>query len=259
MDCNIAKEKINIFDALDQDEKERVLAHAQTCESCRNELIYTVKLRDALAGLEELVPPLGLASSAIARAKKIKRTMPIAYLSFAAAAVIAVAFIASSGLLGIGKDNTANEAMEMAVNEDAMRGSDELAMKEAPMAEAAEMEAMADEAMAPDDVVLEAQPEATQALTMEAPQKESEDAMGQVDVSFIYVSADKTDFAKGLDAFFKEYDIYVEYTEFDGNTSMNFFVGELQYERFIALLEQSQIVYDSSLVPGSMVELTFVK
>lgn len=259
MDCKTAKEKINIFDALSADDKERVLAHAKSCESCKKELIGSAKLRDALGSLEEFEPPFGLASSAIARAKKKSRIPPIAYISLAAAAVIAVAFIASSNLLGPGGQNAVDDVQEMAVKEQTVRANDEFAAAEAPVAEMAEMEAVADEAMDTEDIVEQAAEEPAEAMTMEALEEESEDTMARGDMSFVYVSADKIAFADALDAFFIEFDIYVEYTEFDGNTSMAFFVGALQFESFIELLDQSEIAHDDSLAAGSMVEVTFVK
>ncbi len=259
MDCKTAKEKINIFDALSADEKERVLAHAQGCESCKKELIASAKLRDALGNLDELDPPLGLASSAIARAKKKSRIPRFAYISVAAAAVIAVAVIASSGLIDFGGENATGDVVEMAVKEQTVRANDEFAAADAPIAEMAEMEPVADQAMAADDIEEDTAEAPAEAMSMDASEEESEDTMAKGDMSFVYVSADKTEFADALDAFFIEFDIYVEYKEFDGNTSMAFFVGALQYERFIELLDQSEIAHDDSLVAGSMVEVTFVK
>ncbi|MBT3319076.1 MAG: hypothetical protein HN948_06355 [Clostridia bacterium] len=261
MDCKTAKEKINIFDALSEQDKERVLAHAQGCESCKNELIYSAKLKDALGSLDELEPPLGLASSAIARAKKKSRIPPIAYISVAAAAVIAVAFIVSSSVLNLGDDNAADAPVEMALEEQSVRSDDFAAdAQEAPMAEMANEEAVvldmaADDAVAKDETAEDVQ----EALAMEEPEEESDASMAKGDTSFIYVSADNAGFAEQLEAFFVEFDTYVEYTEFDGNTAMKFFLGELQLGSFVELLEQFDIPYDDSLVSGAMVEVTFVK
>ena len=262
MDCKTAKEKINIFDALSEQDKERVLAHAQGCESCKNEMIYSAKLRDALGNLDELEPPLGLARSAIARAKKRSRIPPIAYISVAAAAVIAVAFIVSSSVLNLGGNNAVDAPVEMALEEQSVR-SDDFAAEQAPMAEKAEMADMDSVADAVDDAADETEEEAlegvSEAAAMEESEEDSDESMAKGDTSFIYVSADKTGFAEQLDAFFVEFDTYVEYTEFDGNTAMKFFLGELQLNSFVELLEQFDIPYDDSLVSGAMVEVTFVK
>lgn len=256
MDCKTAKEKINIFDALSAEEKERVLAHAHGCEACKKELIGLAKLRDALGSLEELEPPLGLAQSAIARAKKKSRIPSIAYISVAAAAVIAVVVIASSGLLAPGGQNAVDDVMEMAVKEQTVRANDEFAAAEAPMAE---METVDNRAMDTDFIVEEAPEELAEAMTMDASEEESDETVARGNMSFVYVSAEMNAFADGLDAFFIEFDIYVEYTEFDGNTSMTFVLGVLSYDSFIGLLDQSKIEHDDSLAPGSMVEVTFVK
>lgn len=260
MDCKTAKEMIYIFDALGQDDKERVLAHAQVCEECKDELIYAAKLRDSLGSLDEVEPPLGLARSAIARAKKRGRIPPVAYFSVAAAAVIAVAVVVSSTMFNFGAGQSNDEPMQMAVEEQMLRTNDEFAAKE-PVAEMAVMEEaqMAPmEDMAVDDAAEEVElaPMATSAA------KESEEngiSMAKVDTSFIYVSADMTEFAQELEVFFTEYDIYVEYAQFDGGSSMTFFVGNLQFDSFVELLELRDIPYDKALVPGITVEVTFVK
>jgi hypothetical protein len=262
MDCKTAKEKINSFDALGEQDKERVLAHAQGCESCKKELISSAKLRDALGNLDEFEPPMGLARSAIARAKKKSRIPPIAYISVAAAAVIAVAFIVSSSVLNLGGNNAADAPVEMALEEQSVR-SDDFAAAEAPLAEMAEMvedeeivsEMATDDAFEKEGTVEDGQ----EVAAMDATEEDSDESMAKGDTSFIYVSADKTGFAELLEAFFVEYDTYVEYTQFDGNTSMKFFLGELQFESFVELLELSDIPYDDSLVSGAMIEVTFVK
>ncbi len=76
---------------------------------------------------------------------------------------------------------------------------------------------------------------------------------------FRVFSADKAEFLQELEAFFAEYDIYVEYAQFDGDSSMTFFIGNLHFDRLIELLELRDIPYDEALVPGITVEVTFVK
>ena len=258
MDCKTAKEMIYIFDALGQEDKERVLAHAQVCEQCKNELIYSAKLRDSLGNLDEVEPPLGLAHSAIARAKKKSRIPPVAYFSVAAAAVIAVAVIVSSSVVNIGGNQSKDEPQLMAVEEQTVRTNDEFAEKEAP---AAEMAVMDEAQMAPmDDMAADEEAAEMPMATNASDAVDNEGiSMAKVDTSFIFVSADKAEFAGELEAFFVEYDIYVEYAQFDGNSSMTFFVGNLQYDRLIELLELGDIPYDESLIPGITVEVTFVQ
>ncbi len=261
MDCKTAKEMIYIFDALGQDDKERVLAHAQVCEECKDELIYAAKLRDSLGSLEEVEPPMGLAHSAIAKAKKRGRIPPVAYFSVAAAAVIVVAVVLSSTMFDFGGDQSKDEPVQMAVEEQMLRTNEKFAAAE-PMEDTAELAEAEMVPMMEDMVTDEATEEvelAPMATTAMEAAEEDGISMAKVDTSFIYVSADMTEFAEELEAFFVEYDIYVEYAQFDGDSSMTFFVGNLQFDSLIELLERSDIPYDEALVPGITVEVTFVK
>ena len=94
----------------------KFLAHAQSCEDCRKELIASARLRETLAELEEVEPPDGLAQSAINKAKKPVKIPAFAYISVAVAAVVAVAFFATSSVLGP-KTRTVDESMQVAENE----------------------------------------------------------------------------------------------------------------------------------------------
>lgn len=52
---------------LDEDERAEVLAHLETCESCREELAQLQRLHDVLADTNEYEPPAGFAAGVMAR------------------------------------------------------------------------------------------------------------------------------------------------------------------------------------------------
>ena len=100
MDCNEAREKINMFidGQLDDAEKQRLIWHASSCTQCKKELDDAIRLKQALAGLKEVEPPAGIVASAIKKAKR--RRFPVyAYASVVAAAVIALLLIFSPPML----------------------------------------------------------------------------------------------------------------------------------------------------------------
>ena len=244
MDCKTAKEKINMFDFLPQEEKDEVLAHAQSCKACRDELINSAKLREALAELGELEPPAGLAQSAIKKAKKTLKIPPFAYISVAVAAVVAVAFFATSGVLSP-RMNSADESAKM------LSPADEQILK-------ANSDTM-DAGVAAESSVVEEQ-------AMAADSYMEDSAAGSASVRDeelqyeIYVSADKADFAAAVEEFLGAKEIYIDSYMQDADTQVIMFVvGELNLEEFKALLTEYEMDGGSDISAGTLINMMIEK
>jgi hypothetical protein len=99
MDCQTAIEYINLYadDMLNKKETESLLSHIGSCSKCKKDLDDVIAVKKALAGLNEIEPPDGLALSALKKAKK-RRIHVFAYASAGIAAVIALAAVFSSGM-----------------------------------------------------------------------------------------------------------------------------------------------------------------
>lgn len=142
MDCRTAKVNIDLYidGVLGSAQTQELNAHAANCLSCKKDIENAIRLKKALAALGELQPPEGLAREAARRARK-NRTFPFAYISVAAAAVIALAVMLTSGVLpnaGGGATRGAQENMLMTAPEDGVQADEFLAMEIAPQEEAAE-------------------------------------------------------------------------------------------------------------------------
>ena len=72
MDCKTADEYINLYidDILGKEETEELFSHIASCRKCSRELQYAFELKNGMSGMGELEPPLGLAQSAIKKARK---------------------------------------------------------------------------------------------------------------------------------------------------------------------------------------------
>ena len=249
MDCKTVKEKINIFDSLSQQEKDEVLAHAQSCEDCKKELIDSARLRETLAELEEVEPPAGLAQSAISKAKKTVKIPAFAYISVAVAAVVAVAFFASSNVLGP-KTRTVDDTMQVAENEEMFKtnseGMDEDFGAGAESADMPEEAAMAQSYA--EDETLEAADSADDV---------AEDGDRGPSQCYIYVTADKADFAQAVEKLLADNEIYTDSYVADENTRVIMFViGEMSLEEFRVLMEEHEIECDTIITAGSIIEMT---
>ena len=161
MDCQTAKEKIDLYidGVLNSAETEELNAHAASCPSCQEELENALRLKKALAALGELEPPEGLAREAVRKARK-RRAVPFAYISVAAAAVIALAVMLTSGMLpnaGGDADNGVRENVMMAAPAEGAQQDESYAMDMAPAAAeapAAEMAPAATEAPAAEETII---------------------------------------------------------------------------------------------------------
>ena len=249
MDCKTVKEKINIFDSLTQKEKDEVLAHAQSCEDCRKELIDSARLRETLAELEEVEPPAGLAQSAINKAKKPVKIPAFAYISVAVAAVVAVAFFATSSVLGP-KTRTVDDTMQMVENEKMFKtnseGMDEDIGAGLESSDMPEEAAMAQN-YAEDDTL----------DTANSVDDIAEDGDRGPSQCYIYVTADKADFAQAVEKLLADNDIYTDSYVSDENTRVVMFViGELGLDEFKALIEEYEIECDTMITAGSIIEMT---
>ena len=249
MDCETAREKINIFDSLSQQEKDKVLAHAQSCPGCRQELIASAKLREELAELDEVEPPAGLAQSAIKKAKKTVRIPPMAYISVAVAAVIAVAFFTASSILGP-KTRTTQNALEMDSQEEMFKSVGEDSDMAAGM-QAAEM---------PEDAADEGSYIADSDSTVSDDTAAEDENFAPPSQSYIYVPADKAEFAAAVEKMLEDNGIYTDSYMADENSQVIIFViGELNIDEFNALLEEYAIEYDTPITAGSIIEMTVEK
>ena len=250
MDCKKVKEKINIYDSLSQQEKDEVLAHAQSCEDCKKELIDSARLRETLAELEEVEPPQGLAQSAINKAKKTVKIPAFAYISVAVAAVVAVAFFATSSVLGP-KTRTVDDSMQVAESEEMFKSNSE-GMDEdlGGGIEAAKMpeEAAMAQNYAEDETLEEGENSAGDV---------AEDGSRGPSQCYIYVTADKTGFAQAVEKLLADNDIYTDSYMADENTRVIMFViGEMSLEEFRALMEEYEIECDTNITAGSIIEMT---
>ncbi len=249
MDCKTAKEKINIFDSLSQQEKDEVLAHAQNCNGCRQELINSAKLRETLAELEEVEPPSGLAQSAIKKAKKTVKIPPFAYISVAVAAVAAVAFFVASDFLGP-KTRTVDDTMQMAESEEMFKINSE-GMDE-DLGGGIEAAKMPEEAAMPDTYMQEAD-----SNSADSADDVAEDGDIGPSQCYIYVSADKADFAQAVEKLLADKEIYTDSYMADENTRVIMFViGEMSLEEFKALMDEYEIDCDTQITAGSIIEMT---
>ncbi len=249
MDCKTVKEKINIFDSLSQQEKDEVLVHAQSCEDCRKELIDAARLRETLAELEEVEPPDGLAQSAINKARKSIKIPPFAYISVAVAAVVAVAFFATSSVLGP-KTRTVDDTMQMAENDEMFKTNSEVMDED--LGAGVESADMPEEAvMAQSDYEDEALEAANSADGV------AEDSDRGPSQCYIHVTADKVDFAQAVETLLTDNDIYIDSYMTDEKTRVIMFViGELGLEEFKALMEEYEIECDTLITAGSIIEMT---
>ena len=148
MDCRTAKENIELYidGVLSSAQTEELYAHADTCPECKKELENALRLKKALAALGRLEAPEGLAKGAVRKARK-RRAVPFAYISAAAAAVIALVVILTSGVLpntGGGADNRGvQESIMMAAPADGAEQGESYAVDMAPAADEAPVEEMA--------------------------------------------------------------------------------------------------------------------
>lgn len=252
MDCKTAREQINIFDSLSQEEKDRVLLHAQNCEECKQDIINSAKLREALAELDELEPPDGLARSAIEKAKKRAKVPPYAYISVAAAAVIAVAFFATSSLLSPKNEAKDSQAIMEAENGVTMRASeDSFAAKDN-----SEAAGMADESMIAPETLIQDSDTAEEDYSGKSVADGSSDDAAAVELIYINVPAQRNAFVQEVLTFLDEKGIYTDKFKTDESEVISFVVGELDFDEFSEIIEAYDIEYEGELLPNRLIEMT---
>lgn len=158
MDCRNAKENIDLFidGVLSSAQTEELYVHADVCLECKQELENAVRLKRALAALGRMEAPKGLAKSAMHKAKKPRKAIPFAYISAAAAAVIALVIFLASGTLPGANSGSADSSTENRMMAAPAEGAPEDegymmdAMPEAPAAEEPAAPAAPEEATAAD-------------------------------------------------------------------------------------------------------------
>ena len=255
MDCKTARECMDMYvdNVLRDAEKERFLLHVKTCKQCQKELDDLMRIKHALAGLDEREAPRGLAAAAIKKAKK-RRVSVFAYASVAAAAVAAMVFIIAAslapGLSGpraeapMAYSAPAVDAESMMAAEAPEEAADEMAAEEAaPQNEAAGVEQGVEQSEAP---ASEAEP------AEEAP------AEGASDICRITVPEDLAEhFHEALNAFIAKCGLKDGYAERNGDDVVTFMLTEECFDGFVSLLEEEGIPYRDALYPGCTVEIVF--
>ena len=267
MDCQTSKENIELYidGVLSSAQTEELYAHADTCSECKKELENSLRLKKALAALGRLEAPEGLAKEAIRKARK-KSRVPFAYISAAAAAMIALVVILTSGVLPNAGGGAANKGVQesilMAVPEDGGVQDEAYAMDMAPApaeAPAEEMapaatEAPAAEKPAASDVTIE--PEEMFAVqTQEVPKVAGDTDFESPDYT-VYVPDDlAADIRVALENMIIEYGF--EYKDVsDGMTdSISFVITE----DIIDLISEltADLPLDGVLTEGQIIEFVF--
>jgi hypothetical protein len=255
IDCQKAIEYIDLYidQRLNNKEEERLFLHIDSCASCRKELDRAIALKKIFDDTEDLEPPLGLAVSAISRAKK--RRFPV--FIYASAGVAAAAVLIAVLAIGLGggthsseMERTTNDMALSMPSEAAAGGAEEFAADTAEsavtMEEAAED---MDEGVADD--------------SFEAVPQEKSDAIAddaQADMTSLsipyYVPSDVAGpFWDALDSFLKENDIPMDYA-YDGADNISFYIEEAYIDDLNALADEYGIEY-GDLLPGMYITFIF--
>ena len=236
MDCQTAKEYIDLYadGMLDDAAVERLKAHLQSCECCREELEKTTRLKHALAGLDTLQPPQGLAKSAI---RKARRTRPIfAYATAAVAAVAALVFVFASGIL---------------TNERSL--SQKAAENQAAYSMAPEMMAAPD-ANADDSFTMSAAGTAPEAYPQD---EDGRDMLGTgAEPCEVTIPANQSAELKDMIMNFLN-DLEIEYSQSDDGRVLSFTLSEGYLPEFEMLLSTSDVVTAEAFRPDCPIVMTF--
>ena len=260
MDCRTTKENMELYidGFLDAEKQQLFEMHISGCKECQRELEALAVLKRALADMGGLEPPIGLAKSAIKKARK-RRLPSYAYISVAAAAVLAFIVILSTGIM-------INQNADMAASKEKMAASGSLAQDEdgaieaetfamdmAPAAEAAPAEDMAD---APSEAVMAAAPEeAAVARSDEALQSDVMLAESVVEPYVVTVIAGNDGIRKGLDQLIEKYKIAVSVISENETTRVSFIVPEPALADFQELTLDLQ--YTGELIANGYAEFIF--
>ena len=252
MDCGKAKEYIDLYvdGRLNLEETDQLLLHTQSCSACRTELESAVTLKSAFDALPDIEPPVGLAASAIKKAKK--RKVPFyAYATAGVAVAAALIAVFASGILGdrSAADNSYKGTTESMVF-DTSAADEPAGAQNALTSETAEEETTEDsvamDVMSADDST------------------ESEDCTDEADMeaaiseSTIYVSQQ----ARGtlrpeLEEYFETNGIMPEYTLSDDIEEISFFIEEYYFEDLELLLQSYDIEYEGEFLPGAYLTIVF--
>ncbi len=272
MDCRNAKEKIELYidGVLSSAQTEELYSHAEACPDCKKELDNAIRLKNALAALGGLQPPEGLAREACRKASR-RRSVPFAYISVAAAAVITLVVVLTSGVLQNadgGSTRNAEESIMMAAPAEGAPQDEMYSMDMAPAAEApaeepaateapAAMEEPAAEEMAEAPEIQYAMTETEEASYVQDGQPNPKIAGGlgeRTPSCIVYVPDElEADIREALEDMIIEYGI--EYNGEIETGSMMFMVTEDIAERLTELTADLQI--EGSIIEGQAIEFIF--
>ena len=259
MECQKITEYIDLYldGMLDEDEKNQFLRHIDSCAACRKEYEDFLKIKDALGSLEEKQPPERLAKTAIRKAKR--RVFPVAaYASAAVAAAVALVIILSSQAMQgtVVAEQVAEKQMTFTEVYDANVFDSEEGVAGAAFGESAE-QSFAESEYA-------AMPESENAVNESADDSDLyESDMLDSQRNGIYPITVPGEIAESfeqiLDDFIVNNDLIAGYENKIDSRIVSFTVTEECFEQFLTMLDEAGIVFNSNLVPLSLVEFTFEK
>lgn len=256
MDCQTAIEYINAYadNMLNKKEAEQLLLHVSSCGKCKKALDDIIAIKRAIAGLDEIKPPAGLAISAIIKAKR--RKIPIfAYASAGIAAAIALVAVFSSGIFNNINYTPSDKAAQPAAYSEKMAAGNALQASSEP-----EEAPMSDLALAPEATAMP-EPMPTLAPTMELADGDGNSFSGEVrtaSVPFINVPADVSeDFRQALEEFLTADSIEHEFYDVGEIVTVSFVITEDKLEDLKLLIEGS-FQYEGKINAGT-VEFIFSK
>ncbi len=272
MDCRTAREWIDLYidGVIGSAQSEELHAHAASCPACKKELEDALRIKTALEALGQMEPPEGLASGAVRKVRK-RKIVPIAYISAAAAAVLALVIIFTSGMLPqLSNGSTGNGS------EKVMMGAPEQAEGELfsmDLASAAAEESAADEAapaeMAPEIMVQEAprmESPMTAAGAKEEEAGEASDAVADGGVAgavpapycIVYVPQERsTDIRAAVENIITEYGVVYAVAVSDGRESWSFILPAEALQQMTELI--AELSADGEITADQMIEFVFGK
>jgi hypothetical protein len=256
MDCRAIKENIDLYvdGYLPPAQLRDFEAHAVACDACRKDIDNTLRLKSALAALGELEAPEGLARSAVRKAR-MRRIPPYAYMTAAAAAVVALAVVLTSGILP-------NQSF------DGSKQSEKVMTAESFLAGAGEESAAMDMAPAAIEEPAEAAPAEEPFVEMEeAPQDEQMAAVTRMEEDMVLMSAPeqlcvvnvpndhRADVHAILETIVVDYQIEFVSESIEGLEVISFVLPEDALEAIIALT--ADLPLDGEPTAGQVIEFVF--
>lgn len=241
MDCQTANEYINAYadNMLNKKETGQLLSHISSCSKCKKDFDDCLAVKKALAGLEEVEPPAGLALSVIKKAGR--RRIPVfVYASAGIAAVIALVTVFSSGMFNHNSYDTE------------MRNAAPAAYSQALAEDKGVQASYAPEAATMDSFALA--PAATSAPSPEPSSmndSEFSNETRKASVQYINVPADVSeDFRQSLETFLSKNDIDSTKSITGNIETISFKITEDKLSELKSLIDNLQ--YDEKLTAGQI-------